>query len=73
MGEGKWMTSFFFPFFCSRSGKTRSLYELLCRAYGIYFSLNTENNLGSRDMDTAIADLSFNLVLAKANLKKIII
>ncbi|CAB5117931.1 unnamed protein product [Rhizophagus irregularis] len=32
----------------SGSGKTRSLYELLCRAYGIYFSLNTENNLGSR-------------------------
>ncbi|CAB4432240.1 unnamed protein product [Rhizophagus irregularis] len=41
-------------------------YELLCRAYGIYFSLNTENNLGSRDMDAAITDLSFNIVSSKS-------
>jgi hypothetical protein len=52
-----------FPFFFgSRSGKTRSLYELLCRTYGIYFSLNTgngskNNKLGSQDMDITIAEL----------------
>jgi hypothetical protein len=59
------MTSFFFPFFGSRSGKTRSLYELFCRTYGIYFSLNTgfkNNNLGSQDMDKAIDDLGYSLV-----------
>ncbi|GBC03588.1 hypothetical protein RclHR1_00520040 [Rhizophagus clarus] len=51
----------------SGSGKTRSLYELLCRTYGIYFTLNTgngskNNNLGSRDMDVTINDLGFKLV-----------
>src|ERR1043166_2836349 len=54
------MTSF--PFFDPRSGKTRSLYELFCRTYGIYFSLNTENNFGSQDMDKTIDDLGFKLV-----------
>ncbi|CAJ0832875.1 6123_t:CDS:2, partial [Entrophospora sp. SA101] len=50
----------------SGSGKTHSLYGLLCRTYGIYFSLNNENgsknnNLGSQDMDVAIDDLGFKL------------
>jgi hypothetical protein len=47
-------------FFGSRSGKTRSLFELLCRTFGIYFSLDAGNgsrNLGSQDMDISIRDL----------------
>ena len=50
----------FFFFFGSRSGKTRSLFELLCRTFGIYLSLSAGNgsrNLGSQDMDISISDL----------------
>ncbi|CAI2176756.1 2517_t:CDS:2 [Funneliformis geosporum] len=55
----------------SGSGKTRSLYELFCSTYGIYFSLNTgngskNNNFGSRDMDKTIEDLGFKLVPNKS-------
>ncbi|RGB36940.1 hypothetical protein C1646_757533, partial [Rhizophagus diaphanus] len=44
----------------SGSGKTRSLFELLCRTFGIYLSLRAGNgsrNLGSQDMDISISDL----------------
>ena len=50
----------FFIFSGSRSGKTRSLYELLCKTFGIYLSLsagNVSKNLGSQDMDISISDL----------------
>ncbi|CAB5319499.1 unnamed protein product [Rhizophagus irregularis] len=39
------------------SGKPRSLYELLCKTFGIYISLSAGNgskNLGSQDMDISI-------------------
>ncbi|CAB4492432.1 uncharacterized protein OCT59_024905 [Rhizophagus irregularis] len=42
------------------SGKTRSLYELLCKTFGIYISLSAGNgskNLGSQDMDISIREL----------------
>ncbi|PKY51944.1 hypothetical protein RhiirA4_546864 [Rhizophagus irregularis] len=35
----------------SGSGKTRSLYELFCSTYGIYFSLNTEYDTSSMSRD----------------------
>ncbi|GBC05560.1 hypothetical protein RclHR1_00630007 [Rhizophagus clarus] len=49
----------------SGSGKPRSLYELLCKKYGIYFLLNIvngSNNLGSKDKDITMIDLGFKLV-----------
>ena len=50
-----------FSFFSgSRSGKTRSLYELLCKTFGIYLSLGAGNghkNLGSHDMDASTQEL----------------
>ncbi len=53
------MNELFF-FFGSRSGKTRSLFELLCRTFGIYLSLRAgkgSRNLGSQDMDISISEL----------------
>ncbi|GBB90669.1 hypothetical protein RclHR1_01770017 [Rhizophagus clarus] len=44
----------------SGSGKTRSLYELLCKTFGIYLSLsagNVSRNLGSQDIDVSISEL----------------
>ncbi|GES79877.1 hypothetical protein GLOIN_2v1558481 [Rhizophagus clarus] len=44
----------------SGSGKTRSLYELLCKTFGIYLSLSAGNgfrNLGSHDLDASISEL----------------
>ncbi|CAB4412115.1 unnamed protein product [Rhizophagus irregularis] len=51
--ENRWL----FLLGTSGSGKTRSLYELLCKTFGIYISLSARNgskNLGSQDMDISI-------------------
>ncbi|CAG8460474.1 29049_t:CDS:10 [Gigaspora margarita] len=53
--------SWFFLIGTSGSGKTRSLFELFCHIYGIYFAINAENgikmNLGSKDLDIVINEL----------------
>ena len=38
----------------SGAGKTRSLWEYLSHNYGLYFVANTQNDAGSRDMQTII-------------------
>lgn len=40
----------------NRAGKTRSLYELFCLVYGVFFTFDTgvsSKNMGSRDLDRA--------------------
>ncbi|CAG8810590.1 31047_t:CDS:2, partial [Racocetra persica] len=59
--------SWFFLIGTSGSGKTRSLFELFCQIYGIYFTINAENglkmNLGSKDLDIAINELENYLTI----------
>ena len=54
------MNDFFLFFSGSRSGKTRSLYELLYKTFEIYLSLGAGNgfrNLGSHDMEKSKDEL----------------
>ncbi|RUS15758.1 hypothetical protein BC937DRAFT_92032 [Endogone sp. FLAS-F59071] len=53
MTEGK---PWFMMIGTSGAGKTRSLYELFCRMYGVFFTFDTgvsSKNMGSRDLDQA--------------------
>jgi len=56
----------------SGAGKTRSIYELLCRTYGIYLTLHAGKkygNMGSRDLDIASDNLKLSREDPKRNSK----